>query len=170
MDTVFEHAGETLENGIFVKAQFREGLYGTFEIYGYDTLELQEQQGERVYFEVSGGPYIAGLQEPEDMSERSRNREPYDRMSSETYIGHGFGYLDIITTSNGSRFLVLKEAWKKGGVFSSVDDYKGRCLALVLTEEELPECLADTVLPALGVPAEDRERIRDEIISRFTGI
>lgn len=167
MQTAFENAGKTLQNGYFVTAEFHQGDCGTISIFLYNTLKLGEQSGERVHFEAEGGSRWDGGQEPKGMSDESRRREPYNRGSSQTYIPHGFGQLDILPTSNGSRFLSLKQAWPVGSSFSSVDEWPERGIAVIINEEdELAEYLTE-LLPRLGVPQDNIAVIREDILNKI---
>ena len=164
MKSVFQHSGKTFKNGFFLSAKFVEGQCGVLEVYQYNQLKLDPKQDERVYFNVVGGKSFEAAQEPQEMSQRQRETEPYNRTSPYTYIGYGFGSLEVVPTSNGSRFLAMKKASGVGECSSSVDDDE---VAVLCDDKNDLGRQLEIVLPKVGVPNTDVSKIKALVLGRF---
>lgn len=172
MENIFDRLGETLRKGYLVTAEFVEGSHGTMDVHRFDSLELGElSSGHRVHYTVNGGKNWAGAQEPSSFDQRARERQPYNRMGQTTYIGYGFDSLDILPTSDGSRFLSLKKAWNTGSSSTSADKdgtwSRTREVAVVIYSKRELASYLQTLLAQMGVPRADVGKIKKDIVGKI---
>jgi len=167
MKNVFNLAGQVLNAGILVNAQFSQGSCGRVDIFLFETLRLTEQEGKRIYITAAGGVnHWVGAQEPQDMSDEYRRLNPSNRGGT-CYLPQGFGGLDIIDTSNGSRFLSLNRTWLVGEVSSSVDEEPEQEVGVVLRDMNELSAYLEELLPRLGVPQDNITEVKKDILAKL---
>ena len=167
MKSAFECAGKTLEGGILIVATFVEGKCGTITIYRFESIEPEEGgDNTRVFFTLGGNNKRGGCQEPLDMDGEYRMEEPFNR-SGVLYLGYGFGDLDVIPTSDGSRFLSLKSTLSNNSLVSSADDYPDTEVAVIFDDEGALPGYLEELLPRLGVPEGDITVVTGDILTKI---
>lgn len=174
MKSVFGEAGKTLMRSVFLLIAYIEPeKFGKVILYECDELILDKMSlwggGERHHFTIKNGRSLVAAQEPAEWRDYERNRQPYDRTSSETYLSHDLGKLEVIPTSNGSRFLVLKKVWSEGCRSNTYVESYHPDREFYVSLKDLAEVAIylNKFLPKMGVPAADVPKIKDVILSKF---
>ena len=158
-------AGKTIQGEILLRAEFSHRRCGVMDIYVFKNLDLHVQEGERVYFEVAGGRFWSGGQEPRGY--QHREIEPYNRMRPFTYIPHGYDVLDILPTFHGGRFLSLKKSWPTCTTFASTDQYPKREKAVILRDRRELKIYLNVILLKMGVPLWNLQKIKKDIVAKL---
>lgn len=155
--------------GIIFSLQFKKGYEGVGHVVAYEKLESPSmtEQGERIYLSVQGRDLYFSIENP---NYYFKSVEPYNRMSSSSYVPHGFDRLDKISTSDGGRALVQKKAWRTS-LYYGIDSHEDSDFSRVLDEGKLDE-LKSTIVGALkeqvGLSQADAERVAGEVVGRMT--
>ena len=167
MISIFECSEQIINNKILTTARFYDGYAGVLMIAQFETLELGEKKEERLNFILQGGRELRCAQESENYPEQYRRKEPFSRSSQYTYLPYGFNDFDILTTSNDSRFLILKKAMSVGTSSSAVDDCPDEEIGIILDDMEELSTHLDDILIRIGVPSNDISSIKENILGRF---
>lgn len=165
MNTIFEMAGTAVHNKILVTSNFHKRRCGTIDIYNFDILILDPQDKKRVHFNVNGGKYWSGGQEP--IGYKYPDLQPYNRSGQMTYIPHGFDRLDIIPTAWGGRFLSLNKAWPTCSTSTSADQYPEREEAVIVSDQKELKRYLLSLLWKMGVPLWNIFKVRKDIVSKL---
>ena len=177
--------GEKLpEQGILVHAEVKKGYEGVVSIYCYDKIEKTDISDSRpkydeVRMHVSFGSGKELVMAYENPNYFYKNREPFDRMQTTSYIGFTFNDLDIIDLSDHGRLLVLKEASENSyGSSTSFDrrfedvndDHDGREILVVFDKDDyVGACEAVYIIMSklIGANDQDAELITQEVGKRL---
>ena len=164
MQDVFNLQARSFDNVIMLKSEYEEGRCGTVVIYLCRKLQLTKYGQELICKITEGSLAYEGAQEPVDWDDSQRKVDPWRREEPNTCLLRGFGALDIISISNGSCFLSLKEVYQSPDTVVIV---KSIGKGFILQDDgDLKDCL-DVVLPKIGVPKTDVQKVGLEILSKL---
>lgn len=169
MTDVFKVKEKELHDGILLESHFDKGYCGTVYIYPFEALSIsptpQPTEGSRVHLSLQGKEWCGAF---ENSSYGFKTKQPYNRGSQTTYLGHDFSILDIIPTRDGGRFLSLKKLMGAPSS-TSVDYYPDREKAMLYPASDL-EVFSQglgTILELTGVPPLDVPEVQRDVFSKL---
>lgn len=172
MNSLFDLIGskhKTIPPGILVTAMFREGSHGVIEIYRHQGLDLYGRGTNRADFETRDSLRWSGLFEELDYP--NKDRDPSNRGHSTRYLAYGLDGLDTIVTSNGGRFLSVKQVWNGDMLRGSIDKEETyqREVGVQFDGNPVQEILQylGQLLSRLGVPQTDTGRVIEDALTKL---
>ena len=152
---------------VLVRGEFhREEHGGNINFYLPDII-LERYTDDIAYLTFDGGKRLCGSFEPKDYAHREV--EPF-RRPHPIHIDHTFSELDDIPTSDGGRFLLLKDPRIFYKFFYGVAKKESE---VALVHKTTPEALGGLsqdigrILELLCVPAEDERKIQEQFFRKL---
>jgi hypothetical protein len=176
MKSLFSLSDEALTDGYLLIAQYCQFYHGTLKIYKYDTLIVGPIVKPIIdthrTFTLWGYSLWMGSQEPASWNALDRNVEPPDRYKHQgLYMRCALRNLDIIPTSNGSRFLSLKKVIQSKGkqLDRAVEYEKSPLKEEAYVFEDINDFSKSLFvqLSFIGVPLEDKVIVRTDIKNKI---
>lgn len=164
MQDVFVLSPEIFRDGIMLKSEYKERRCGTITIYLFQEMHLVKYAEEMICKIVEGSFVYECAQEPRNWDEEQRTLPLWEREGRGVNILRGLGCFDAIPTSNGSHFLSLKELYKADNVVV-VTKLLGSVF-LLKDKKDIDDGL-NILLPRIGVPQMDVQKIKLEILNKF---
>lgn len=183
MEKLFDLAGQRIVNKILLTAKYLIPDQGVIEIWKFRSLEVFRPKDNTIDFCIRGNIFWKGLCEPAKWGILQRSIEPFNRKHFDPldqsdppdpslYLKCSLFFLEAKKLSNGSRFLTLKErkpSWYKAQRTANIIEIDAlREEALVLEDiDELSKKSLGKLLPLMGVPFIDVDKIKADIIKKI---
>ena len=165
MNNLFNNPGKTYNHGFFVASRLKEGQYGTLKIFRFVKFDYFQNSG-NISYDVFGGRIIAAAQEPSFFGEKERAKQPCARVEVSMYLPYSWKHIEAISTTNGSRVLIMKK-YEPIVDYASEERDDGESVAILCDDRvELRDYLTNVLL-RMGVPKDNIEMVKAHLLTRL---
>ncbi|MGA2910347.1 MAG: hypothetical protein ABSE04_00910 [Candidatus Microgenomates bacterium] len=165
MYDLFQSVGKTFKHSFLLRATFENGKCGKIEIALVHEMEVETKGSGIRYFVRDNYEVWRGIQEPEDCNEKEL--DPCERHADTACLPHTMEEMDVLNTSNRSRFLSLGLTTARESYSEYVPNNPDREIAVIF--ENYSDLLGylGKALTKIGVPHKDQGMILEDINSKL---